>query len=143
MTAFVPARPSASEMAELITLVSDGLEDEGDRVYLGSTNHKDLLRDMTQAIFEARFDDKARATVSDMRRKRDEEQHAEIERLREALRPFADAAPNVSRDDTFSGWRFGDVLVTPADFRRASVALEPQAMSAPKADAMLAERSKP
>ncbi len=39
-------------MGELLTEVSDGLEDEGDRVYLGTTNHKDLLRDMAQRYFE-------------------------------------------------------------------------------------------
>lgn len=39
----------------IIMAVSDGLDDEGDRVYLGSTNDRDLLRDACQEWFEHRY----------------------------------------------------------------------------------------
>jgi hypothetical protein len=42
-------------MASVITRVSDELGDEGDRVYLGTTNHMTELRDLTQRWFEIRY----------------------------------------------------------------------------------------
>jgi hypothetical protein len=42
-------------LAGVVMRVSDGLEDEGDRVYLGTTNQMTELRDATQAWFELRY----------------------------------------------------------------------------------------
>jgi hypothetical protein len=39
----------------VVIQTSDGLEDEGDRVYLGTTNHKDMLRDACQRWLEVRY----------------------------------------------------------------------------------------
>lgn len=59
----LPASPSVSTEPNLTTvlalledarsvmrIVSDGFEDEGDRVYLGSTNHADWLRAKAEKI---------------------------------------------------------------------------------------------
>lgn len=42
-------------LGSVVIQASDGLEDEGDRVYLGTTNHKDMLRDACQRWFEVRY----------------------------------------------------------------------------------------
>lgn len=42
-------------MGEAITLIADHLADEGDRVYLGSTNHADMLKELRQLYFEYRY----------------------------------------------------------------------------------------
>jgi hypothetical protein len=34
-----------AKMRDMLTVVHDGLEDEGDRVYLGSTNHAELIHE--------------------------------------------------------------------------------------------------
>lgn len=56
----MPMSPKATkevleDFGALIMLVADGLEDEGDRVFLGSTNHADALRDACQKWFEVRY----------------------------------------------------------------------------------------
>ena len=73
------------EMRHTIGLVAQELEDEGDRVYLGSTNHADLLRDLDRRIFEGGFSKDVQAQVADMRAKRSAEAAATIERLTAAL----------------------------------------------------------
>lgn len=42
------------EMGEKVTLYVDEFEDEGDRIYFGSTNHAEYLRDLCQTVFEER-----------------------------------------------------------------------------------------
>lgn len=42
------------EMGEKVTLYVDELEDEGDRIYFGSTNHAEYLRDLCETVFEER-----------------------------------------------------------------------------------------
>jgi CRISPR/Cas system type I-B associated protein Csh2 (Cas7 group RAMP superfamily) len=44
-----------SLLGSVVIQTSDGLEDEGDRVYLGTTNHKEMLRDACQQWFEVRY----------------------------------------------------------------------------------------
>ncbi|MEL6886889.1 MAG: hypothetical protein AAFP87_20445 [Pseudomonadota bacterium] len=39
----------------LIMEVADALDDEGDRVFLGTTNHADALRNARDEWFEKRF----------------------------------------------------------------------------------------
>lgn len=58
----IVAALGSEKVADLLELlgstvikVSDALEDEGDRVYLGSTNHKDALQDAVNEWFEARY----------------------------------------------------------------------------------------
>jgi len=43
------------KMGSLIMEVSDNLEDEGDRVYLGTTNHRDQLQVMVDEWFQLRW----------------------------------------------------------------------------------------
>lgn len=43
------------KLGGVVIQVSDHLEDEGDRVFLGSTNHKDMLQDAVNAWFEVRY----------------------------------------------------------------------------------------
>jgi len=43
-------------MGLLLSAVSDDLEDEGDRVYLGSTNHADRIRAMAEEWRGHRYD---------------------------------------------------------------------------------------
>jgi len=44
------------QMGKAISLIAGALDDEGDRVYLGSTNHADLLRDLRDAYDRWRFE---------------------------------------------------------------------------------------
>ncbi len=44
------------KMGAVLTMVADALEDEGDRVYLGSTNDAEAIRDMKDRYFQYRFD---------------------------------------------------------------------------------------
>ncbi len=48
-------RDFLERLANAITDIVDGLEDEGDRVYLGSTNDADTLRDLRREWFERRL----------------------------------------------------------------------------------------
>lgn len=45
-----------SEMGDLILRISDGLADEGDRIYLGSTNEAEDIKDLGKEYFESRFE---------------------------------------------------------------------------------------
>jgi|GEM_PF-5752336 len=51
----VKAKKVCAELYRRVTVVVDGLCDEGDRVYLGSTNDADLLRDIKQEWDAARI----------------------------------------------------------------------------------------
>jgi hypothetical protein len=44
------------QMGAVATLVADALDDEGDRVFLGSTNHKEMLEKIKDLYFQWRFD---------------------------------------------------------------------------------------
>jgi hypothetical protein len=86
-------------MKSVISLVAQELEDEGDRIYLGSTNHADALRDLDQDIFESGFDRAAQTQVGETRQAHLRTisdalaaSQAEVARLRSALKPFADFA---------------------------------------------------
>lgn len=80
--------------------IFDHLDDEGDRVYLGSTNHRDWLRDMLDHMDRWSFDAMLpKGDINKMegdpyaeirtQRARAETAEAEVKRLREALKPFA------------------------------------------------------
>ena len=56
-------RKLVTKLGDTITLVHDELENEDDRVYLGSTNHADDLREAHEAFSSYRFSlaDKAKS----------------------------------------------------------------------------------
>lgn len=43
-------------MGAVATLVADEIESEGDRTFLGSTNHGDMLAEIKDRYFQWRFD---------------------------------------------------------------------------------------
>lgn len=80
--------------------IFDHLDDEGDRVYLGSTNHRDWLRDMLDHMDRWSLDAMLpKVDINKMeadpyaeirtQRARAEAAEAKVKRLREALKPFA------------------------------------------------------
>ncbi|WP_421416485.1 hypothetical protein [Agrobacterium tumefaciens] len=80
--------------------IFDHLDDEGDRVYLGSTNHRDWLRDMLDHMDRWSFDAMLpKGDINKMesdpyaeiraQRARAEAAEAEVKRMREASAPFA------------------------------------------------------
>lgn len=50
-----------ARLSQTVIRVADGLEDEGDRVYLGTTNHADELRDLADECFELEYLDLAQS----------------------------------------------------------------------------------
>lgn len=51
----VAPRVLMDQMGAALLEVNDHLQDEGDRVFFGSTNHADRLKDAAQAWFERRY----------------------------------------------------------------------------------------
>lgn len=85
---------------ERIQEIFDHLDDEGDRVYLGSTNHRDWLLDMLNHLDRWSFDAMLpKGDINKMeadpyaeiraQRARAEAAEAEVKRMREASAPFA------------------------------------------------------
>jgi hypothetical protein len=42
-------------MGTILSVVSDNLEDEGDRIYFGSTNQAEMIRDLAQEWRDIRY----------------------------------------------------------------------------------------
>lgn len=87
--------------------INDGLEDEGDRIYLGSTNHADDIRAAWQIADALRWDEllehtqpqtpiadtnlKLQATIANLRK--------DLAEALEVLKPFADMAGPINSED--------------------------------------------
>lgn len=121
---FIKDRRSA-----VITYVSEDLADEGGRVYLGSTNHADDIRDLARQIEDYAWDrvmrSGARVDYVGVARAANvalAAARAENARLREALEPFAALSDSATNACCKVG-EVGDGLVQD-DFRRARAALK-------------------
>lgn len=109
------ARANSMEaMRDKLVIINDDIEDEGDRVYFGSSNDADLFREAVQD-----FDDWARYDILRDTRKHDvfaasraaharaETAEALLKEAGEVLRPFAKAG-TLFRDDNSA---FGPALI--------------------------------
>lgn len=75
------------KMRNMLIAVHDGIEDEGDRVYLGSTNHAELIHEAWHLADALKWDEIMRDTQPDTPLAAiNLELQAEITRLRELLR---------------------------------------------------------
>lgn len=135
------------DLKDTLLNVTDEVVDEGDRVYFGSSNHADALRDVTQEIDALHWDELLAHTqpkvnlygaIANRIAERDAAL-AQVEGLRKALEPFAKMARLIDRyyaeapDNTpfrsGGAWQDSETgeprTITIGDFRLARSALNP------------------
>lgn len=121
------------KLRDVLVHVHDHIEDEGDRVYFGSTNDAEILKDVWREldgwVWDDIMADGKLPDVYDAARKahaRAERAEAELAMARKALEPFAAFAEEMDTDPNGYPWKNTDHIlkgISAGDFRAARQAL--------------------